>query len=94
MSDLASLNVTVSGRVQGVYFRDFTRRHAQELGLDGFVRNLPDGATVEVWAEGSKDKLEKLLEFLKVGPREARVDKIQVNWSEYTGNYPDFRITR
>lgn len=51
MTDLTSVRATVSGRVQGVYFRDFTSRHARELGLTGYVRNLPDGKAVEVQAE-------------------------------------------
>ena len=92
MTDLASLQVMVSGRVQGVYFRAFTSRHAAELGLTGFVRNLRDWKTVEVQAEGERNKLEKLIDYLKVGPPGARVEKIEITWSEHTGNYTDFSI--
>ena len=90
MSDLASIQVTVSGRVQGVYFRAFVTRRARELGLTGYARNLPFREAVEVYAEGEKDQLEKLIDHLKVGPPPARVGKVEVDWSEYTGNYPDF----
>lgn len=92
MTDLASVQVIVSGRVQGVYFRAFTSNHARELGLTGYVRNLRDGQAVEVQAEGARNKLERLIGYLKVGPPAARVEKVVTNWSEYTGNYSDFSI--
>ncbi|MBI3040089.1 MAG: acylphosphatase [Chloroflexi bacterium] len=92
MTDLASVRITVYGRVQRVYFRDFTSSHARELGLTGYALNLPDGQAVEVQAEGERDKLEKLLDHLKEGPPRARVEKIVTNWSEYSGSYPDFTI--
>ena len=92
MADFASLQVTVYGRVQGVYFRAFTSKHAKELGLNGYVRNLADWKSVEVQAEGGKKKLERLIEYLKVGPPGARVERMEANWSEYTGSYPDFSI--
>ena len=92
MTDLTSVRATVSGRVQGVYFRDFTSRHARELGLTGYVHNLPDGKAVEVQAEGERNKLAKLIEHLKVGPPRARVEEVETKWSEYTGNYSNFSI--
>lgn len=92
MSDLASVRAIVYGRVQGVYFRDFTSRHARELGLTGYVRNLPDWKEVEVQAEGERNKLEKLIDYLKVGPPGARVEMVETRWSEYTGNYSNFGI--
>lgn len=92
MTDLASVQAMVYGRVQRVYFRDFTSRHAAELGVTGYVRNLPDGKAVEVQAEGERNKLEQMIDQLKVGPPGARVEKVVTNWSEYTGSYPDFSI--
>ena len=92
MTDLAAIRVIVRGRVQGVYFRAFTSRRANELGLTGFVRNLPDWHSVEVQAEGERKRLERLNEHLKVGPPGAKVEKIVTSWSEYTGNYVDFSI--
>lgn len=92
MSGLASVRVIVHGYVQGVLFRDFTLRRAKELGLVGYVRNLPDWTAVEVQAEGEREKLEKLIEQLKVGPPRASVEKVEVNWSEYSGNYSRFSI--
>lgn len=92
MTTFALLQVTVYGRVQGVYFRAFTASRAQELGLTGCVRNLRDGKTVEIQAEGEQDKLEKLIDYLKIGPPRAKVDKVVTNWTEYTGSYTDFSI--
>ena len=92
MTDSAALNVVVFGHVQGVFFRAFTSRTAISLSLTGYVRNLPDGS-VEITAEGDKNQLLKLLEHLKLGPPGARVDKLSISWSAYTGQYQDFSVT-
>lgn len=92
MTDLASVQVIVSGRVQGVFFRAFTSNHAKALGLTGYVRNFTDGKIVEIQAEGERNKLERLISHLRVGPPAAKVEKVETNWSEYTGNYSDFSI--
>ena len=91
MTDSASLQAIVYGRVQGVFFRDFVSGHARELGLAGYVCNLPDGA-VEVRAEGERRQLEKLIGYLNSGPPSAKVDEVITRWSEYTGNYSGFSV--
>ena len=91
MSGSARLTVIVHGRVQGVFFRDFTRREATALGLNGYVRNLPDG-TVEVIAEGPRETLEQLLNKAKIGPSSARVDRAEVQWAEPTGEFQRFEV--
>jgi acylphosphatase len=85
-------HIFVSGRVQGVFFRDHTQRWASSLGLTGWVRNVWDGR-VEVLAEGEKEKVEDLISRLRQGPPLARVDNLEVNWEDYTGEFKDFRIT-
>lgn len=92
MADLASFKATVHGGVQRVFFRISTKEQAVALGLTGYVRNLPDGNSVEVEAEGDKSKLEELIRYLEVGPPRSRVDKVDVEWSEYSGSYPDFSV--
>ncbi|MBA7685367.1 Acylphosphatase [subsurface metagenome] len=92
MSDLASVRVIVYGYVQGVFFRAFTSRRATELGLTGYVCNLPGREAVEVNAEGERKQLEKLIGYLKVGPPGAKVEKVVISWSEYTGSYSQFSI--
>jgi acylphosphatase len=88
----AQIHVIVSGRVQGVAFRYFAENRANELGLTGWIRNLYDGR-VEVLAEGERVGLERLLDLLREGPRMARVEELDVEWREYTGAFPDFRIS-
>jgi acylphosphatase len=68
----------VSGRVQGVGFRFFAERAARELGVRGWVRNLPDGS-VETVAEGEEDAVSRYLARLKAGPRASRVDEVAVD---------------
>ena len=91
-SDLASVQATVHGHVQGVFFRSFVSQQAKDLELAGYVRNLPGGDVVEVHAEGERNQLEKLVSRLKVGPPAARVERVVTNWSEYSGSYSGFSI--
>jgi len=94
MANLASLQAVVHGQVQDVFFRDFVRKQASALGLTGYVRNLPDGNSVEVVAEGETDKLKKLQEVLMVGPPRARVEKVVAGEGPYSGGYSGFKIRR
>lgn len=87
----AALRALVRGRVQGVGFRLFAVRQARELGLDGFVRNLSDGRTVEVVAEGQKTALEALLAALRMGPPAAHVESVDVSWLQASGSYEGFK---
>ena len=91
MEGQVAVRATVQGRVQGVFFRAFVEEHAQQLGLRGYVRNLPSG-TVEVVAEGEQERVERLVEYLRVGPPGARVKRVVTRWSAYTGSYSSFRV--
>lgn len=75
----------ITGRVQGVWFRESTRQQAERLGLTGHAFNCPDG-TVEVLACGESDALGHLAEWLKHGPKLARVSS--VSSSDYEGEFP------
>ncbi len=83
-------HVIVSGRVQGVFFRDSTRREAERLGVAGWVRNVDDG-TVEAVLEGEASAVEAMLEFCRRGPERARVDSLEVAEQAVEG-LRDFRI--
>lgn len=72
---MSSRKYIVRGRVQGVWFRESTRRVAVKLGLSGWAINLPDG-TVEVLASGEPEALAELEKFLREGPPNARVDEL------------------
>jgi acylphosphatase len=74
----------VHGRVQGVFFRDTTRRRAVSRGVAGWVRNLPDG-TVEAVFEGDSEAVEALVAFCREGPRGALVERLEVSEQEPRG---------
>jgi len=84
-------HVFVSGRVQGVFFRYETRQLARRVGVTGWIRNLPDGR-VEAVFEGEKDAVEQMIEFCRRGPPAARVDKVEVIWEPYKGEFNSFTI--
>ncbi|HEY4711788.1 MAG TPA: acylphosphatase [Dehalococcoidia bacterium] len=92
ISDVAHLSATIYGRVQGVFFRYFVQNIATELSLKGYVRNLASGDAVEVQAEGERQQLNKLLEQLKAGPPGARVERVEVKWADYSGQFDDFSV--
>jgi acylphosphatase len=80
-----ALHLIVRGRVQGVWFRRSTQIEAEKRGLNGWVRNLPDGA-VEIHAEGDKDRLKVLLQWCwQGGPPSAEVSSIDEKWLEPEG---------
>ena len=87
----ARAHIFVSGWVQGVFFRDQTQKWANSLAITGWVRNLRDGR-VEAMAEGDKEKIEDLISQLKQGPSLARLENVEVEWEEYTGEFRDFSI--
>ncbi len=87
----ARLHAMVSGRVQGVNFRYFVIQQASELELTGWVRNRWDGS-VEVTAEGPRQKLEQLLQSIRQGPPMARVEDVDMAWLEATGEFVGFSV--
>jgi len=91
MPDEVRLQAIVRGRVQGVNFRYYTQLRAQELGVTGYVRNKWD-RTVEIVAEGERGAVEKLLEFIKVGPRAALVQRVDSQWQDPTGQFKHFEV--
>ena len=87
-----SVHVIVQGQVQGVGFRDFVSYHAELLGLTRWVKNLGDGNTVELVAEGSRRALEELIRRIREGPPRAIVERIDAQWAEQTGRHRDFTV--
>ncbi len=81
----------ISGIVQGVGYRYFAYRKANEYGLTGYVKNLPDGR-VEVFAEGEKVRLEHFISDLKRGPQFAMVEDVRVEWQPFQNKYDRFYI--
>jgi len=81
---LKRAKVIVHGAVQGVFFRVEARDRARSLGLAGWVRNVPDG-TMEAVFEGDDERVELMVEWCRRGPAGARVEEVEVDWSEPEG---------
>lgn len=79
--------------MQGVSFRASAREEAQRLGLSGWVRNLPDGS-VESLAEGPEARLSAFVGWCHCGPDEAAVEEVKQSWSDGTGEFQGFEVTR
>lgn len=84
MSDCIRADVVVSGRVQGVFFRAATHETAQQLGVNGWVRNLPDGR-VEAVFEGPQDAVEAMINWCHKGSSGAQVIDVEVEYGEPEG---------
>jgi acylphosphatase len=85
------VHIFVSGRVQGVFFRQNTRRQAQSLRVKGWVRNLPDGR-VEAVFEGEESAVKMLVDYCRYGPSAARVENVEVIFENYKGDFSDFDV--
>ena len=84
-------HVMISGRVQGVFFRDYTQKAAQEKEIIGWVMNTRDGR-VEAVFEGEKEKVEDMLRWCHQGSPHSRVTEVSVDWEEYGGEFKDFSV--
>lgn len=85
------MHLLISGRVQGVFFRATAHKTATQLGVRGFVRNLPDGR-VEVVAEGEPQALQKLSDWCRHGPRGAIVEQFSTAISESLDEFDCFEV--
>lgn len=93
MANETRVHIFVSGKVQGVYYRQNTLQKAQELGILGWVRNLSDGR-VEAVMEGSKVDIEKMLAWCKEGPLDAKVEEVKIIHEEYKNEFSTFDIIK
>ena len=88
----ARAHILISGRVQGVFFRVYTQRAAQEREIIGWVMNTRDGR-VEAVLEGEKEKVEDMIRWCHQGSPHSRVTQVSVDWEEYTGEFDDFSVS-
>jgi len=88
---MKKLHLTISGNVQGVFYRDFVRREAEKLDIKGYVKNLRD-SNVEIVAEGNDDNLQKFLTACKKGPLMAFVKNVEVKEAEATNEFEEFDV--
>ena len=82
----------IGGRVQGVFFRQWTSDQALQLGVAGWVRNLQDGS-VEAHVEGEQSAVEQMIHLLRLGPTHARVDELKLEEAEHEG-LSEFEVRR
>ena len=87
----ARAHVVVSGRVQGVFFRDYTQRQAGALGVRGWVRNLLDGR-VEALFEGEEKAVQRMVAWCQQGSPEAYVTDVEVDYQPYVGEFLGFQV--
>jgi len=87
----AKVHLLIEGRVQGVFYRAFTRNLASKLGLNGWAKNLYDGR-VEVLFEGSRELIEQAIQECWEGPAGSSVRNIDVSWEESSAEYKGFEI--
>lgn len=85
--------IVVKGTVQGVFFRQFIKEHADNLKLCGFIRNLENG-DVEIIVEGEQDQIQRMIEFSKKGPEHSHIRSVNVEEKKWSGEFKDFKILR
>ncbi|HEX9020632.1 MAG TPA: acylphosphatase [Nitrospirota bacterium] len=90
-TDYLRAQVIIHGLVQGVWFRASARDEAIRIGVNGWVRNLPDGS-VEALFEGEKKNVEEMIGWCHKGPSGARVSTVDIFWEPYQGEYKNFEI--
>ena len=90
---MKSAQILVTGVVQGVWFRDFVKRNAISLKLNGWVKNNSDGS-VNVSAEGEEEIINRLIDKIKIGSPLSKVDNIQIEWQPFKNKINSFKIIR
>ncbi len=93
MNKKARVHVFISGRVQGVFFRENTRKQAVKLGLVGWVQNLDDGR-VEAVFEGEKEKIDRMISWARKGSAFAKVKNVDVREGDFCGEFQNFEIKK
>ena len=84
-------HVIISGHVQGVFFRAHTRDFARKFGLNGWVKNRPDGK-VEAVFEGDEEEVNSIVDWCNDGPPEASVSNVDVKWEDFRGEFKGFEV--
>jgi len=83
----------VQGTVQGIFFRQFVKEHADNLSLKGFVRNLTNG-DVEIVVEGVLESIERFTKQIRQGPEHSQIRDIQIEERKWTGQFSEFKILK
>ncbi len=92
---IKQIEITVTGKVQGVFFRESTKGEASKMGIVGTVKNLPNGNQLFIIAQGEEEKLAQLIGWCHQGPPTAMVEKVEViDVPTEEGKYKGFIVTR
>jgi acylphosphatase len=91
MTKKVRAHIFISGRVQGVFFRQEIKEKAEELGVFGWVKNLPDGQ-VEAVFEREKDKVEQIIKWVQKGPSLAKINGLDLTWEDFKNEFKKFEI--
>lgn len=89
---MKAAKLTVSGRVQGVGYRNYIDTKASHLNLKGYVKNMPNG-DVEIWVEGFESEILEMIDMSRRGSLFSKVNNLHVDWSEPTYTFERFQIT-
>lgn len=81
------------GTVQGIFFRQFIKEHADKRGIKGFARNLEDGR-VEVWAQGEASMVDEMIEVCRIGPRHSQIKNVEVKEEKWQDDFKEFKVLR
>ncbi|NHZ86480.1 MAG: acylphosphatase [Planctomycetia bacterium] len=85
--------ILVTGKVQGVWFRDFVKKNADVLNINGWVKNNNNG-TVSITVEGKEKEIDRLIDKIKIGSLLSKVENVEVNWQPCFNKYNSFKIIR
>lgn len=88
---IKTFKILIHGKVQGVFFRSFIKEKAGYLNIKGFTRNIENGS-VEVVAQGNEENIGKFIEFFKIGPKTAKVERIEVSHETMETEFKKFEI--
>ena len=87
------VEILVTGKVQGVWFRDFVKRNAISLKLNGWVKNNPDGSVITA-VEGDDNVINQLIDNIKIGSPLSKVEDVEVKWYTFENKFNSFKIIR
>ncbi len=87
------VEILVTGKVQGVWFRDFVKRNAISLKLNGWVKNNPDGSVITA-VEGNDNVINQLIDNIKIGSPLSKVEDVEVKWYTFENKFNSFKIIR
>jgi len=88
-----AVRVYYKGTVQGIFFRQFIKEHADKRGIRGFARNLEDGR-VEAWFQGDSEMVDEMIEVCRIGPRHSQVKQVEVKEEKWQDDFIEFKILR